>query len=152
MAGYKNCEDSQQQQGQQVWISRCAIRRLQPEHATEFIYLTCHRSRNSISLACFQVIFRESRISIGDGIVRVGGMQLFHAERLPTLLVQAAPIDAHLANYLNQAFLRACRADARSNFHVPSLCPRSGQACFQRLGSNEYAWFQQLFVRPGLTC
>jgi hypothetical protein len=53
--------------------------------------------------ALFQVILRESLISIGDGIVRVGGTQLFHAERLPTLLVQAAPIDAHLANYFNQA-------------------------------------------------
>ena len=114
------------------------IRRLQPEHPAEFINLTRHRSRNSISFAGFQGIFSEFYVSLGDGIAKLSWMRLFWAESLPATLVQTAPISAHPVDYFNQALLGARGADAGSNLHVPNLLLTHVQACLQRRGTSEY--------------
>jgi hypothetical protein len=123
MAGYHNGEDFQEQKGQSVSAIAMPlpILRLQPEHPAKFINLTRHRSRNSISFAGFQGIFRVFHISLSGGNARVSWTQLLWAESLPATLVQAAPVGAHEVDYFNQALLGARRADAGSNLHVPNL-------------------------------
>lgn len=116
-------------------------RRLEPEHPTQFIYLTRRRSRNAISLAGFQVIFGEPFIPIEHSIVGACWTQRFRKESSATIPTQATPIDAASADDFRESFSRARGADTRSSFHTADLPSKAGKCVSKDSGVVRYMGF-----------